>query len=99
MALGQQENADPPVTVDLSVSETKPLTSYGSGEDEEEGSDDEYLYTETDVPTSMQHEQDVEQSERNEEKIVKNEESEKQKEVAEDIDASHEENNQILDVE
>lgn len=43
-----------PVTVDLSVSETQPLTSYGSGEDEEEGSGDEYVYKEPDVPTSMQ---------------------------------------------
>ncbi|XP_039255106.2 uncharacterized protein LOC120331975 [Styela clava] len=48
-----------PVTVDLSVSETKPLTSYGSGEDEEEeGSGEEYEYQEQDVPTSMQHDAD-----------------------------------------
>ena len=43
--------------VDLSVSETKPLTSYGSGEDEEAGSGEEYdQYNESeDVPTSMQN--------------------------------------------
>ncbi|XP_076816421.1 uncharacterized protein LOC143462234 isoform X1 [Clavelina lepadiformis] len=46
------------VVVDLSVSETKPLTSYGSGEDEEGGSGDEYdEYNEVDVPTSMQHDE------------------------------------------
>ena len=53
------ENENGSVVVDLSVSETKPLTSYGSGEDEEEGSGEEYdQYKETDdVPTSMQNDQ------------------------------------------
>jgi len=48
---------DSSVIVDLSVSETKPLTSYGSGEDEEAGSGEEYdQYNESeDVPTSMQN--------------------------------------------
>ena len=49
------------VIVDLSVSETKPLTSYGSGEDEEAGSGEEYdQYNEADdVTTSMQNDQTV----------------------------------------
>nr|XP_018669611.1 pericentriolar material 1 protein isoform X2 [Ciona intestinalis] len=42
------------VVVDLSVSETKPLTSYGSGEDEEMGSGEEYEYNEAEVSTSIQ---------------------------------------------
>lgn len=46
--------AEKSVVVDLSVSETKPLTSYGSGEDEEEGSGDEYEFNEPDIATSMQ---------------------------------------------
>uniref|UniRef100_H2Y4V3 Uncharacterized protein n=1 Tax=Ciona savignyi TaxID=51511 RepID=H2Y4V3_CIOSA len=42
------------LVVDLSVSESKPLTSYGSGEDEEGVSGEEYVYTEADIPTSIQ---------------------------------------------
>lgn len=47
-----------PVTFDLSVSETKPLTSYGSGEDEEDGSGEDYDYKEPEVCTSMQKNSD-----------------------------------------
>ena len=55
------EIGDGSVIVDLSVSETKPLTSYGSGEDEEAGSGEEYdQYKEAeDVPTSMQNDKAV----------------------------------------
>nr|CAB3264706.1 pericentriolar material 1 protein [Phallusia mammillata] len=48
----QQQEA---VIIDLSASETKPLTSYGSGEDEDDGSGEEYHVSEVDIATSMQH--------------------------------------------
>ncbi|XP_035681276.1 pericentriolar material 1 protein-like isoform X3 [Branchiostoma floridae] len=48
----------PPVKFDLSVSELQPLTSYGSGEEDEEQETEQFEQV-TDIPTGVQAERDV----------------------------------------
>lgn len=80
--ISTEEGTGLAVTIDLSAAETKPLTSYGSGEDEEEGSGDEYTYNDADVPTSIQHD------EAEGKKKQESEEEKKDEDIKEDADST-----------